>query len=95
MGSQNVLYFMQKNAKNVIDISGRSNSEYMTITVSYPPAGNSFNAERVTISTAKTWSEHHISSQTNIGVSITYRSGKLEFETMESGYASHVSIVFG
>lgn len=92
MGSQNVLYFMQKDAKNVIDISSRSNSEYMTITVNYATA---YKGERVTIATAKGWSAHQINPQSNIGVSITYKSGKLEFEMVGTAYATNVSIVFG
>lgn len=92
MGSQNVLYFMQKDAKNVIDISSRSNSEYMTITVNHDTA---YKGERVTIATAKGWSAHQIYPQSNIGVSITYKSGKLEFEMVGTAHATNVSIVFG
>ena len=82
---QKEYYFALKSGANVdIDISSLSNSDEITISASYGniTAGITYASERVTVSTAKGWSEHELLPQANVGAKITYSNGNLVF----SGY---------
>lgn len=87
-------YFALKNGAPVdIDISSLKDTEEITITVNYA-AGNSFGSERVSVSTAKTYNAHILEAQTNIGASITYANGKLQFVASHTTYSVMVWVTF-
>ena len=91
MGGQKNFYFIQKTATNKIDISNLLDTDTITVAVRYSTGVAS---ETFSVSSAKTFSSHSILAQTDIGVSVTYNNGLLEFNMIGTTYAVDVTINF-
>lgn len=90
---RNYYFGLQNGAPVDIDISPLKDTEEITISVEYAH-GNSWISERISVSTAKTYNAHILNSQTNIGASVTYVNGKLQFSATNTSYCVVVWVTF-
>lgn len=88
---KNFVFELMNDCAVDINISDLSNTDTITITANY---STSYKSERVSVSTAKTYSNHIIEAQANIGAKISYSGGKLKFINHSTAYHTTVYVTF-